>query len=87
MDNSVYLNQGWVFRFLDGSRIIFRVSGTSSSGATIRIYFEKYVDPEGDLTSDTLKMIYSKEHNLVDLALSLSNINHITGRKGPTVIT
>jgi phosphoglucomutase len=87
VDNSVSKNQGWVFAFHDGSRIIFRVSGTSSTGATIRIYFEKHVNPDGELNSDTLNMIKAGENNLVDLALSLSNINAITGRQGPTVIT
>lgn len=87
MDNSVSKNQGWVFSFKDGSRIIFRVSGTSSTGATMRIYFEKHVEPEGDLNSPTVEMIKSADNNLVDLALSLSNINAITGRQGPTVIT
>lgn len=86
VDHSVSKNQGWVFSFKDGSRIIFRVSGTSSTGATIRIYFEKYVSPDGDVNSDTLSMIKSGE-NLVELALSLSNINAVTGRQGPTVIT
>ncbi len=87
VDHSVSKNQGWVFSFKDGSRIIFRVSGTSSTGATIRIYFEKHVEPEGDLNSPTLDMIKSADNNLVDIALSLSNINSITGRLGPTVIT
>lgn len=87
VDHSISKNQGWVFSFKDGSRIIFRVSGTSSTGATIRIYFEKHVEPEGNLNTDTLEMIKSADNNLVDLALSISNINAISGRNGPTVIT
>ena len=87
VDHSISKNQGWIFQFADGSRIIFRVSGTSSSGATIRIYFEKHVDPEGNLTSDLLETIKSSDNNLVDLALSMSKINEISGRTGPTVIT
>ena len=35
--------------FTDGSRIIFRLSGTGSAGATIRLYLEKYEKPSGNL--------------------------------------
>ena len=42
VDGSVSKNQGYIFRWADGSRFIFRKSGTGSSGATIRIYLEKY---------------------------------------------
>src|SRR4051812_33607975 len=83
VDKSVSKNQGWIFAFADGSRLIFRVSGTSSTGATIRIYFEKYVAPDGDLTNETSHMI----KDLSELALTFSNINEVTGRQGPTVIT
>jgi phosphoglucomutase len=86
VDHSVSKNQGWIFSFPDGSRFVFRVSGTSSSGATIRIYFEKHVDPDGNITGNVLDMI-KEGTNLVDLALSLSKINEITKREGPTVIT
>jgi phosphoglucomutase len=79
VDNSVSKNQGWIFSFADGSRIIFRVSGTSSSGATIRIYFEKHEDI--DIERDVADMIKS----LVDVALKVSSINSI--RSSPTVIT
>ena len=42
IDHSVSANQGIRFMYPDGSRIIFRLSGTGSVGATIRIYFEKF---------------------------------------------
>jgi len=86
VDKSVSKNQGWIFSFEDGSRIIFRTSGTSSSGATIRIYFEKYVSDLDKLDGDVLENIKS-EPNLIDIALDLSQINQISGRQGPTVIT
>jgi phosphoglucomutase len=86
VDKSVSKNQGWIFAFEDGSRIIFRVSGTSSSGATIRIYFEKHVESEGNILSNVLDMI-KEGTNLVELAWSLSKIHEITKREGPTVIT
>lgn len=81
VDKSESKNQGWILRFQNGSRIIFRKSGTSSSGATVRIYFEKYekLNVEGELT-DMIK-------DLSELALKLSRIHDISGRTGPTVIT
>jgi phosphoglucomutase len=42
VDKSVSKNQGLIFAWPDGSRVIFRKSGTGSVGITIRIYFEKY---------------------------------------------
>jgi phosphoglucomutase len=42
VDGSVSKNQGYIFKYADGSRFIFRLSGTGSSGATIRVYLEKY---------------------------------------------
>ena len=86
VDNSLSKNQGWIFHYQNGSRIIFRVSGTSSSGATIRIYFEKYVDPNGNLENEVLNQIKDGT-DMVKLALDLSKINEISGRDGPTVIT
>jgi phosphoglucomutase len=89
VDHSISKNQGWIFLFSNGSRIIFRVSGTSSIGATIRIYFEKHVsptDPNANYEMDLLDCIKSGT-NLVDIALDVSQINEVTGRTGPTVIT
>jgi phosphoglucomutase len=42
VDGSVAKNQGLYVKFDDGSRIVVRLSGTGSSGATIRLYIEKY---------------------------------------------
>lgn len=42
VDKSVSLNQGLIFAYADGSRVVFRKSGTGSVGITLRIYFEKY---------------------------------------------
>jgi len=86
VDNSMSKNQGWIFQFLNGSRIIFRVSGTSSSGATIRIYFEKYVDQKGVFENDVLTQIKSGT-DFVKMALEFSKLNEISGRDGPSVIT
>ena len=43
VDKSVTRNQGWRFIMSDGSRFVFRLSGTGSVGATIRLYLEKYI--------------------------------------------
>jgi len=43
MDKSISENQGVRIIFDDGSRIIFRLSGTGTEGATLRVYIEKYV--------------------------------------------
>jgi len=81
VDGSVSDNQGWIFRYADGSRFIFRKSGTGSSGATIRIYLEKYSKDQLDLNPvEALKAIAEK-------ALAVSDIHNLTGRAAPTVIT
>jgi len=85
IDGSVASKQGICFTFEDGSRFIFRLSGTGSSGATIRMYLDKYADPaqpEGLKlsTADALA-------KLVDIALKVSNLEAISGRSEPTVIT
>jgi len=86
VDHSVSKNQGWIFKYKDGSRIIFRFSGTSSTGATVRIYFEKHVEPDGDLLADVADVVKSGE-NFPELAIKLSDIHNVAGRTGPTVIT
>lgn len=83
IDGSVSLHQGWRFLFEDGSRFVFRLSGTGSVGATIRLYLEKY-------EKDPAKLDMSRDQALgplVSLALSVSQIEQFTGRKAPTVIT
>ncbi len=69
--------------FKDGSRIIFRTSGTSASGATIRVYFEKYESDPTKLdmpTQDALKEI-------IELGLKLGDVQNLLQREKPTVIT
>lgn len=81
VDYSISKNQGLRFNYKDGSRIIFRLSGTGSVGATIRIYFEKYS------TSELFQKTHDALLELIQLGLSLSNIKELTGRQEPTVIT
>lgn len=61
-------------------------TGTGSSGATIRMYTEKYVSAdagEKELNQETAPAL----QKLVDVALTLSNMQKLTGRDKPTVIT
>lgn len=51
VDGSVASNQGLRIIFEDGSRIVFRLSGTGSSGATVRLYIESYEPFSPDLLS------------------------------------
>lgn len=81
VDNSLAKQQGIRFIYKDGSRIIFRLSGTGSVGATIRLYVEKY-DSE-NLNMETAEAL----ETLVKIALDISQIEKFTGRKNPTVIT
>jgi phosphoglucomutase len=83
VDGSVATKQGIRFVFTDGSRIIFRLSGTGSAGATIRLYVEKFEadsSKHGTEAQEALKP-------LIDIALSFSKLQEFTGREKPTVIT
>jgi phosphoglucomutase len=81
VDGSVTKNQGYIFRYANGSRFVFRLSGTGSSGATIRVYLEKY-------NKDDINMkVEQALESISQHALSLCDIMQITGRQSPTVIT
>merc|ERR1711972_953979 len=83
VDDSVSENQGINIIFTDGSRIVFRLSGTGSAGATIRLYLEKYEKPSGDLSGSQFEVVKP----LAELAMEISNLPQLTGRTSPTVIT
>jgi len=83
IDGSVSKNQGQVIRFSDGSRVVFRLSGTGSHGATIRLYVERYTKDESQYSLETAKGIAG----LIEVALVVSKLEEFTGRKKPTVIT
>ena len=83
IDGSVASKQGVRFVFSDGSRFIFRLSGTGSSGATVRMYIEQYeadVAKQGTDAQDALAP-------LIKVALETSKLAEFTGRESPTVIT
>uniref|UniRef100_A0A8C9ZIM5 EF-hand calcium binding domain 7 n=1 Tax=Sander lucioperca TaxID=283035 RepID=A0A8C9ZIM5_SANLU len=83
VDGSVSKNQGLRIIFSDGSRIIFRLSGTGSAGATIRLYIDSYEKDPQKIYQDPQVMLAP----LVDIALKVSQLQEKTGRTGPTVIT
>jgi phosphoglucomutase len=83
VDQSVATKQGVRIVMTDGSRIVFRLSGTGTEGATIRLYLEKYeadqarhdIDPQVALAG------------LAGIAANLSQLKTRTGRDHPTIIT
>lgn len=83
IDGSVSKNQGIRIIFKDGSRIIIRLSGTGSQGATVRLYVEKYSSNAAEYADDAQVGLKP----LIDVALELSELEKFTGRKEPTVIT
>lgn len=83
IDGSVSTKQGLRIKFTDGSRIIFRLSGTGSSGATVRLYVEKYSRNESEYGEDAQVGLKP----LIEVALSLSKLPEFTKRDKPTVIT
>uniref|UniRef100_U5ELU3 phosphoglucomutase (alpha-D-glucose-1,6-bisphosphate-dependent) n=1 Tax=Corethrella appendiculata TaxID=1370023 RepID=U5ELU3_9DIPT len=81
IDKSVSSKQGLRITFTDGSRVVMRLSGTGSSGATVRLYIDSYEkDNVLGQASDMLKP-------LIDIALEISKLPTFTGRNAPTVIT
>lgn len=85
IDGSVAKNQGLRVFFKDGSRLIFRLSGTGSAGATIRLYAESVVE-----ASDQSRLLLPAQQllkPLVLVALNICKMEQFTGRTEPTVIT
>ena len=83
VDNSVSNNQGIRIGFTDGSRIVLRLSGTGTKGATLRVYLESY---EPDPTKHNLDP-QEALGELITIADEIAQIKTITGRQQPTVIT
>ncbi|TYI43527.1 hypothetical protein ES332_A01G175900v1 [Gossypium tomentosum] len=83
VDGSVSKHQGIRFFFEDGSRLVFRLSGTGSEGATIRLYIEQYEKDSSKTGRDSQGALAP----LVEVALKLSKMLEFTGRSAPTVIT
>ncbi|HEY9618203.1 MAG TPA: alpha-D-glucose phosphate-specific phosphoglucomutase [Microcoleaceae cyanobacterium] len=83
IDGSVSQHQGIRLGFHDGSRIIFRLSGTGTEGATLRVYLERY-EPNPDHHDLDPQQALA---DLIAIAESVAQIQQFTGMKRPTVIT
>ena len=83
VDGSVSTKQGLRLKFDDGARIVFRLSGTGTEGATLRLYLEQ---PEPDVARHSLPAAEVLAP-LAALADELSGLRERTGRSEPTVVT
>ncbi len=83
IDDSVSEKQGIRIGFKDGSRIVYRLSGTGTEGATLRVYIEAYEPDPAKHDLDTQQALA----DLITIANSLAGIRERTGRNEPTVIT
>ncbi|MGN1079992.1 MAG: alpha-D-glucose phosphate-specific phosphoglucomutase [Alphaproteobacteria bacterium] len=83
VDKSESAHQGIRVLFKDGSRIVFRLSGTGTQGATIRIYIEKYEPNVARHDMDPQEALAE----LIEIAEEISGVKAKTGRKAPDVIT
>lgn len=83
VDGSESHRQGVRVMFACGSRIVFRLSGTGTEGATLRVYLERYEGPEGRLAEETPAMLA----DLIAAAEAIAGIAAHTGRTAPDVVT
>ncbi|OKH20321.1 alpha-D-glucose phosphate-specific phosphoglucomutase [Hydrococcus rivularis NIES-593] len=83
IDGSVSQKQGIRIGFTDGSRIIFRLSGTGTKGATVRVYLESYEPDASKHDLDPQEALAP----LIGIAQEIAQIREFTGREAPTVIT
>jgi phosphoglucomutase len=83
VDGSTSTQQGVRILFTDGSRIVYRLSGTGTSGATLRVYIEKFEAEPARHGLDTQEALA----DLIALAEFLAEIRRHTGRDAPSVIT
>ncbi len=82
-DGSVTEGQGIRLLFANGSRIVYRLSGTGTVGATLRVYIERYEAKDGALDLKTEEALAP----LIVLSRELAGIDRFTGRSAPDVIT
>ncbi|WP_432759620.1 alpha-D-glucose phosphate-specific phosphoglucomutase [Defluviimonas sp. SAOS-178_SWC] len=83
VDGSVSRGQGLRVVFTDGSRLVLRLSGTGTEGATIRLYLERYVPGPDGLDAEVQEALAP----VIRAAETLAGIRAATGREGPDVIT
>jgi phosphoglucomutase len=83
VDGSRSEGQGIRLLFEDGSRIVYRLSGTGTAGATLRVYIEKFQPDSSQHDVETQAALV----DLIDLSRNIAEIQTRTGRDRPTVIT
>ncbi len=83
VDGSVSTNQGIRLIFSDGSRIVLRLSGTGTQGATLRVYLEKYESDASKFEVPTQIALAE----LIKIADEIAEIKVRTGMQEPTVVT
>jgi len=83
IDQSVATRQGVRIIMTDGSRIVFRLSGTGTEGATVRLYLERYEADPARHQLDTQEALAP----LIAIAEQVSGLKQRTGREQPTVVT
>lgn len=83
VDGSQSHQQGLRILMRDGARIIYRLSGTGTEGATLRVYIEGYETSPARQSEDPQVALAE----LIDLASQLARIEHYTGRGSPDVVT
>jgi phosphoglucomutase len=83
VDGAISSRQGIRVLFEGGSRVVFRLSGTGTSGATLRVYIERYEPASGNLGLETADALAE----LIAAAEALADIRERTGRDRPDVIT
>jgi phosphoglucomutase len=83
VDGSVSTKQGIRVIFADGSRIVYRLSGTGTAGATLRVYIERFEPDPARQGADPQQVLAP----LIAIADELAGIRTRTGRDAPSVIT
>lgn len=83
VDGTSSANQGVRIWFADGSRAVFRLSGTGTEGATLRVYLERYEPPQGSIDATPSEMLAS----LASFVELIAGVHRYTGRAGPDIVT
>ncbi len=83
VDGSKTIEQGIRIYLNNGGRIVYRLSGTGTQGATLRVYLDCYVNDSSKLAQDPQKALSV----LIKVAGTIADIEHFTGRTAPDVVT
>jgi len=83
VDGSEVKHQGVTVRLSPDARVTYRLSGTGSSGATLRVYLERFENPAGDLHRDPTEALA----DVAEVSRKLADIVGRLGRSEPSIIT